>query len=130
MTAVLDSGGLSALADPTRRALVGELLSRSLLPAQVSAAVLTETLTGDARRDVRVDRFLRGCQVRPVAEAQARHAAHLRTSTRRAGSISAVDALVVALAGSLSGAVIITSDPTDIRDLAAQLPHTVTVVAV
>ena len=37
-------------------------------PAQVPAVVLTESLTGDHRRDFHLNRLLRACQVRDVDE--------------------------------------------------------------
>lgn len=116
MTLVLDSGGLSALAG--QRARLEELLARGLWPAEVPTVVCVEALTGDHRRDHRVNRLLKACQIRDVDETQAREAARLRTATGRAGSISAVDAIVVALAGARPGAVVLTSDPDDLRALA------------
>lgn len=116
---VLDAGGLSALA--RRRATLHELRRRGLWPAQVPAVVLTEALTGDRRRDFETNRLLRGCQIRAVDETQAREAARLRTATGRAGTISAVDAVVAALAGGRPGATVLTSDP---ADLGALVEHT------
>lgn len=118
MRIVLDSGGVSALlAD---RFQLAELQDRGWWPAEVSTAVLAECLTGDHRRDVRANRLLRTCLVRPVTESQGREAARLRTATGRAGKISAVDALVVALASERRESVVLTSDP---RDLSALVAH-------
>lgn len=128
MSLVLDAGGLTALAG--QRARLQELLHRGLWPAQVPAVVLTEALTGDHRRDFHVDRLLRTCQVREVDEAQARVAARLRTATGRAGTISAVDAVVAALAGRQPGGVVLTSDPLGLRALAAHTASPISVVAV
>ena len=116
MTLVLDAGGLSALAD--QRARLRELQRRGLWPAQVPTVVLTEALTGDHRRDFHTNRLLRACQVREVDEMQAREAARLRTATGRAETISAVDAVVAALAGARPDAVVLTGDPLDLRVLA------------
>jgi predicted nucleic acid-binding protein len=116
VTLVLDAGGLTGLAD--QRARLHELRSRGLWPAQVPTVVLTEALTGDHRRDVHTNRLLRACQIRDVDETQAREAARLRTATGRAATISAVDAVVAALAGGLPDAVVLTSDPRDLRVLA------------
>ncbi len=130
MTLVLDAGGLSALVGQRARLL--ELRRRGLWPAQVPAVVLTEALTGDHRRDVHTNRLLRACQVREVDEAQAREAARLRAATGRAGTISAVDAIdavVVALAGSQQNSVVLTSDPRDLRALAEHTALPVTVLA-
>jgi len=122
---VLDAGELSALAG--QRARLQELRERGLWPAQVPSVVLTEALTGDHRRDFATNRLLRACQVRTVEERAAREAARLRTASGRAGTISAVDAIVVALAETLSDPVILTSDPADMRALAE---HTETAIRV
>lgn len=117
MRLVLDAGGVSALSQ--QRARLAELLVRGLWPAQVPSVVLAEALTGDHRRDFHVNRLLRTCQVRDVTEPRAREAARLRTATGRAGSISAVDAVVVALASEHGESIVLTSDPKDLRALAA-----------
>ena len=124
---VLDAGGLSALAE--QRARLHELRRRALWPAQVPAVVLAEALTGDHRRDFHVNRLLRACQVRDVDESQAREAARLRTATGRAGSISAVDAVVAACATSVPGSVVLTTDPDDLRALAEHASSAMSVVA-
>jgi len=125
MTLVLDAGGLSALAH--QRARMRELRRRGLWPAQVPTVVLTEALTGGHRRDFHANRLLRACQVRDVDETQAREGARLRTATERAATVSAVDAVVAALAGATPDAVVLTSDPLDLRALAehAALPFRV-----
>jgi hypothetical protein len=124
---VLDSGGLSTLATSSARLIA--LREEGLWPPEVPTAVLAEALTGDHRRDFHVNRLLKACQVRDVTQLVARSAAQLRTQTGRAGDISAVDAIVVAHAADLhQPAVVLTSDPTDIRDLAAVSAQTVTVI--
>lgn len=128
MTLVLDSGGLSALAG--QRARLEELLARGLWPAEVPTVVLVEALTGDHRRDHRVNRLLQACQIRDVDEVQAREAARLRTATGRAGSISAADAIVAALAAARPGAVVLTSDPHDLRALADHGAVPITIASV
>lgn len=128
MTLILDAGGVSALVGD-RDALV-ELRRRDALPAQVPVPVLVEVLTGDHRRDFQTNRFLRTCVVRPVDELVAREAARIRTLTGRAGEISAVDALVVALAATQPAARILTGDPDDLGALAAHSPADVVVVGV
>lgn len=128
MTLVLDSGGLSALAG--QQARLQELRRRGLWPAQVPAVVLAEALTGDHRRDVRTNRLLRTCQIREVDELQAREAARLRTATGRAGTISAVDAIVAAFAASRPGTVVLTSDPSDLRALAGYTASPISIVGV
>ena len=126
---VLDSGGLSELArSPSRLAALRE---EGLWPAHVPTVVLAEALTGDHRRDFHANRLLRTCQVRDATEATAREAAALRTRTGRAATIGAVDAVVVAhAAGIHDRAVVLTSDPRDIRDLATAAMRHVGVVTV
>jgi predicted nucleic acid-binding protein len=128
MKLVLDAGGLSALTN--QRARLAELFARGLWPAVVPAVVLTEALTGDHRRDFQTNRLLKTCQIRDVDELQAREAARLRTSTGRAGSISAVDAVVVAVAAQVREAIVLTSDPKDLRALAEHAIGSVVVVSV
>lgn len=127
MTLVLDAGGLSALTG--RRARLQELLHRGLWPAQVPTVVLTEALTGDHRRDFHTNRLLRTCQIRDVDETQAREAARLRRATGRAGTISAADAIVAALAGAGPYGVVLTTDPRDLRALAEHTARPISVVA-
>jgi predicted nucleic acid-binding protein len=125
MSLVLDAGGLSALAG--RRAVLAELRQRGLWPAQVPAVVLTEALTGDHRRDYHTNRLLRACQVREVTEPLARAGARLRAATGRAGTISAVDAVVAALAETHSDPVVVTSDPSDLTALAGHATRPITI---
>ena len=127
MTLILDSGGISALAG--QRARLAELRNRGLWPPQVPAVVLAEALTGDSRRDFHANRLLRTCQVRDVDEPQSREAARLRTATGRASKISAVDAVVVAFAGSRPDPLVLTSDPRDLGVLAEQAARPITIVA-
>lgn len=125
MTLILDSGGVSALAG--QRARLAELRRRGQWPPQVPTVVLTEALTGDHRRDFHENQLLALCQIRPVTEQVAREAARLRTATRRAASISAVDAVVAALALGYPDPVVLTSDPDDLQALVAneQVPITI-----
>lgn len=128
VTLVLDAGAVTDLAAERTRLI--ELQRRGFWPAQVPAVVLAEALTGDHRRDFFANRLLRACQVRDVLETHSREAARLRTATGRAGTISAVDAVVVAFAGTQPDPVILTGDPDDITALAgyAQQPVTVAVL--
>ncbi len=128
MTVVLDAGGVSALAG--QRARLAELRRRGYWPAQVPAVVLTEALTGDQRRDFPTNRLLRACQIRDVDEPLARAGARLRTCTGRAGTISATDAIVVALASTLPAPVVLTSDTHDLDALAQHTVRPITVAAV
>lgn len=128
MTLVLDSGGITALAG--QQARLRELRRRGQWPAEVPAVVLTESLTGDHRRDFAANRLVRACLVRDVDELLARRAAALRTSTRRADSISATDAVVAAFAEQSPDPVVLTSDPDDLTALTAHARHPVTVIRV
>lgn len=128
MRIVLDAGGLSALVGQGAR--LRELQRRGLWPAQVPAVVLAEALTGDHRRDFHSNRLLRACQIREVDELQAREAARLRTATGRPGTISAVDAVVAALAGDRPGTVVLTSDPLDLGALAEHTASPIAIVGV
>ena len=112
---VLDSGGVSRLAEHSRRsaALIAALRDASLWPPVVPSVVLVECTEGHAGRDALLNRFLKTCDVvEEVAERLARRAAWLRRRARRG---SAVDALVVAFAEP-SGTVL-TSDAGDLRAL-------------
>jgi predicted nucleic acid-binding protein len=128
VTVILDSGGLTALAG--QRAKLAEMRRRGLWPAQVPSVVLTEALTGDHRNDFMTNRILRACQVRDVGELMARTAARMRTATGRAGSISAVDAVVAAHAVSNPESFVLTSDPEDLTALAETVPQRIRVVRV
>jgi len=127
MTLVLDSGGISALAG--QRARLVELRRRGLWPPQVPAVVLAEALTGDHGKDFHANRLLRTCLVRDVDEHQAREAARLRTATGRASTISAIDAVVVAFAGSRPEPRVLTSDPGDLTALADHASRPVAIAA-
>jgi predicted nucleic acid-binding protein len=125
---VLDSGGVTALAG--QRARLAELRRRGAWPPQVPTVVLVEVLTGDHRRDFHENHLLRMCQIRPVNEQTACHAARMRTASRRADDISATDAIVAAFAVNLRHSVILTSDPTDLTDLVDTQSVPVTISAV
>ena len=125
MTLILDSGGLSALAG--QRARLAELRRRGQWPPQIPSVVLTEALTGDHRRDFHENRLIALCQVRDVTEVLAREGARLRTSTGRAGTISATDAIVAAMATTFPSPVVLTSDPHDITALLHEHPTPVIV---
>jgi len=127
MTLILDSGGVSALTG--NRARLAELRNRDLWPPQVPAVVLAEALTGDARRDFHANHLLRTCQVRDIDEPMSREAARLRTATGRASKISAVDAVVAAVASQHPGPLVLTTDPRDLGVLAAQTVRPITVAA-
>ena len=114
---VLDSGGLSRLAERSRRgaALLAVLRRDGHWPPLVPTPVLVESLQGDPGRDANTNRLLKTCEiVEEIPETLARRAAALRT---RCGKGSAVDALVVALAE--PGNTVLTSDAEDLLALAA-----------
>lgn len=67
----------------------------------------------DARRQVRLGKFLAGCDVAPVGLETAKAAGIL---CGKAGTADVIDATVVVMAATL-GAIIWTSDPDDIRTL-------------
>ena len=109
MTLILDSGGLSALAG--NRARLEVLNRRGLWPPEVVVVVLAESLTGDHRRDFHTNRLLGMC----------------RFQTGRAGTVTATDALVAAFATQFADARLLTSDPDDLRALAAVAPSKIVV---
>ncbi len=113
---VLDSGGVSRLAERSRQAasLIMALREVDLWPPLVPSVVLVECLQGHPGRDALTNRFLKMCDiVEEIGEPLARRAALLRRTARRG---SAVDALVVALAE--PGGTVLTSDPGDLGALA------------
>ena len=121
---VLDSGGVSHLAERSRRALalILALRGEDLWPPLVPSVVLVECLQGHLGRDALTNSFLKTCDiVEEVPQSLARRAALLRRQARRG---SAVDALVVALAE--PGGTVLTSDPGDLEAL-AQYAHDVRV---
>lgn len=114
---VLDSGGLSRLSQRNRRAaaLIDALREQGLWPPVVPTVVLAESTAGSARTDTNINRLLKACDVHPiVSEATARRAGQLRAL---AGRGSPIDALVVAMGE--PGSTVLTSDPEDLRALAA-----------
>jgi hypothetical protein len=113
---VLDSGGVTRLADRTQQAtaMILALREGDLWPPIVPSVVLVECLQGHPGRDALANRFLKTCDiVEEVGEPLARRAALLRRLARRG---SAVDALVVALAE--PGGIVFTSDLGDLDALA------------
>ena len=114
---ILDSGAVSQLANRSRHALalIVALREEGLWPPTVPAVVLVECLQGHAGHDANENRFLKTCDVtEALPESLARRAALLRRLARRG---SAIDALVVAFAE--PGGTVLTSDPDDLRALAA-----------
>ena len=118
---VLDSGGVSCLAErsPKALALILALREEGLWPPRVPSVVLVECLEGHPGRDAPENRFLKTCDVtQTVPEPLARRAALLRRRARRG---SAVDALVVAYAE--PAGTVVTSDPSDLGALATHADY-------
>ena len=85
---VLDSGGVSRLAERSRQAAALILAFRELdlWPPLVPSVVLVECLQGHAGRDALTNRFLRICDVvEVISETLARRAALLRRQAHRGG---------------------------------------------
>jgi hypothetical protein len=117
MVLVLDSGGLSRLAEasPLSAALVRQLTVAGLWPPIVPTVVIAESTSGRAGPDARVNRVLRACDVWPgLSPPTARRAGQLRS---KAGRGSVVDAIVVATAE--PGGTVLTGDEDDLTALAA-----------
>ena len=119
---VLDSEGLWSVSrrDPVAQAAVAASWSAGV-PVVVPSIVLAETLLGDAK-DAPVNQVLKGLMVLPVDEAVARIAASLKHRSGMSGVDATIDATVVAVSVSLGGGAILTSDPDDIKRLAAAQP--------
>lgn len=112
---VYDAGVLLAIDGNDRRMWVIHHLAveegrRLLVPAVVVAQAWR-----DARRQVQLGRFLGSCEVVPVGLEVAKAAGVL---CGKAGTRDVVDATVVTVALA-SGAIVLTSDPTDIALLGA-----------
>lgn len=119
---VLDSQGLRAIASNNSedvRAVVASSKAgyvRILVPT----AVLAETLRGN-KSDAPLNQVTKKIDVVPLTEDLARHAANLKGSAGLSGVAATVDAIVVATSAASRGGLIITSDPRDIRALAARV---------
>jgi hypothetical protein len=114
---VLDSGAVARLADrsPDIVALIRILQRDGLWPPVVPSVVLVESLTGQPRTDVLVNRLLKICDLSvTLPEPLVRRAASLRARARRG---SAIDAIVVATAE--PGGSVLSADLRDLRALAA-----------
>lgn len=112
---LLDSGALTALAEGDRR--LEHILEKAVdddVEVVVPTIVIAESTTG-GRRDAKVHRILRECEVLDLTESIARDAARLRTALRGAGI---ADAIIIATADRELGTTVITSDPGDLEALA------------
>jgi predicted nucleic acid-binding protein len=116
---LLDSGAISALAGRSGRARVSALQAGGYWPPTTATVVCVEALTGYGSRDALTHRLLNTCEIVDEVDMRtARQAAGLRCAAKRG---SAIDAVVVALA-SRRHAVVLTSDPDDLRALAQYAP--------
>ena len=121
---IIDSGGVSRLAERSTRALalIRALRDDGLWPPIAPTVVLVESLQDHSGRDATTNRFLKTCVIDAVvAEKTARRSSEPR---RRSQHGSAVDAVVVALAEPRG--TVLTGDKADIAALAAHA-HGVTV---
>lgn len=127
---VLDSGGVSAVAagNGLARAVLDRARRKGWLVV-IPAPVLTEVHTG--RRDhARIDRVINAVDI--LVETTPDVAKRAGEERSVSGVLDVVDAIVVAEAVASPPAVIMTSDPDDIRMLleAAEATHEVEVIAV
>jgi hypothetical protein len=123
---ILDSGGLSRLAERSARAaaLISTFREAGMWPPVVPTVVLAESMSGRPRTDAGVHHLLGSCEVEPtLTAARARRAGELRALARR-GSV--VDAIVVALAEPYG--TVLTPEPGDLGALAAHADGAVEVV--
>jgi hypothetical protein len=121
---VLDTRALEVIADPKADPRATQLMrdllalaARTGTPVRVPTAVLAEAYHSTAA-DAAIDRVL-GNGIRPITLGQstARHAGGLKYRDRL-DSCHTVDAVVVATSIRLSGGIIATGDPNDLRSLA------------
>ena len=111
---VLDAGALIAYERGSRTVQAFlERASRQGEDVRTTTAVVAQTWHGDARQ-ARLAKLLRGLDERQLTSEQARLVGRL---LRRAGTADVVDGTMVDIAG--DGDEILTSDPDDIRALAA-----------
>jgi predicted nucleic acid-binding protein len=120
--AVLDSEALSALARPNERGITAkraqavlEAVERRGGVAHVPAPILAEVSRGS--RHPSVARVLAATVVVPTDRNIAERAGAL-LERHQLGSCHAVDAFVVATAAAIGNAVVLTTDPDDLRRLA------------
>ena len=126
---VLDSEAVSVLANPQERgasarracALLAAAERRNAL-VRIPAAVLVEVRRG-SRRDAAIDRIAgQPGRLVPV-DARIARLAGAMLGKRRLDSCHAIDALVIATAAILGGAVVATGDLDDLSELAVDHPN-------
>lgn len=123
---ILDAEAINALADPSdrgatrlRAAAITSRARQDNAAIAIPLPVLAETFRGN-RRDASIDRLVKLVDVVPLTLPIVRLAGQLR-STASCGS--AVDAMVVATAIRLGGALIATADAHDLTALAQNHPN-------
>lgn len=117
MTVVYDAGVLVAADRNTRRIWADHRVRLELGVLPVTTAPVVGQVSRSPRQ-VQLRRFLRGCQVEPFREEHAHDVGALAAKARMS---DVVDAHVVLVASQRS-ATVLTSDPDDLRRVAAQLP--------
>jgi predicted nucleic acid-binding protein len=127
---ILDSEAVTALAYPSKRAVLARRASAILRLAhdnralvRIPAPVLAEVCRG-AKQDAAINLLLNnpGVQVLDLSRSIAQQAGHL-LARLKLSSGHAVDAFVVASALHFDTAVIATGDPRDMQRLAASFPR-------
>jgi predicted nucleic acid-binding protein len=123
---ILDTEAVNALANPDDRGATRLRAAAITSRARQDGATIAIPLPAlaevfqNAASDASINRLVDAVQVIPLTLPIARLAGHLRTS---AGRGSAVDAMVVATAVRLGGAIIATADPLDLSALAQYHPN-------
>jgi predicted nucleic acid-binding protein len=115
-----DAGALIAAERGSRAMWVlhREILAREVRPT-LPTVVLGQAWRGGPQ--ARLSRFVRSCRIEPFTESQARSAG---TALAASGATDLVDAAVVVTALA-RGDLIVTSDPDDLRRIAAAVGRTV-----
>ena len=122
MTTVYDTGVLIA-ADRDDRQIWADHRARleaGVVPATTAPVVAQASRTP---RQVQLRRFLRGCD---IVAFEAAHAHAVGSLLAKSATSDIVDAHV-AITASLTGAIVITSDPDDLRALAAHVRPRITI---
>jgi predicted nucleic acid-binding protein len=120
MDVVLDSGGLTAWANPRPPSELLELLelvATSGGAVVVPTVIVVESTTGRHQEDAPVNHRLKRAICEPCTLERARQGARLRFRCDR--DVSAVDAVVAATAAYRGHAAVVTSDPNDLQALLA-----------
>jgi predicted nucleic acid-binding protein len=127
-TIVLDAAGLDELSLPANRARLRSLATAfgPETPILIPAVVLAEAISGQAA-DARRLHLVRRSEVVVIDEMRGRRAGVLRGSVSGRRAPSATDACVIAVAEEAAGrdddVLVLTSDPDDLKRLAASTRH-------